>query len=148
MVNCNSLQIHFILPGLQLTEPHPRGSARTLKQIINCLGRWGRVPLHSEKKCKKSGKRGGNREKWENIGKTGKIGKKRQNPGSLGSFTLPLLTDRAGYPIDESHGCMYKDYDKIHVKATIMCFKNEIKHTYQISTMCVHYQSCFIVYQI
>ena len=39
--------------------------------------------------CQKSGKEGENREK------EGKIAQKRKN--REGSFTLPLLTDRAGY---------------------------------------------------
>ena len=47
-----------------------------------------------QRTCQKSGKRGGNREKEEKIGKKrkGRKGKNRE-----GSFTLPLLTDRAGY---------------------------------------------------
>ena len=46
----------------------------------------------SEKFCQKSGKRGKNQEK---IGKKrGRIGKRGKN--RKGSFTLPLLTDRAG----------------------------------------------------
>ena len=54
-------------------------------------GKGGRVsPLTAKKKCQKSGKRGKNQEK---LGK--KSGKKRKNREV--SFTLPLLTDTAGY---------------------------------------------------
>ena len=41
------------------------------------------------KNCQKSGKRGKNREKGEESGRKGK--------NREGSFTLPLLTDGAGY---------------------------------------------------
>ena len=51
-------------------------------------GQWGRVPP-TVKNLPKSGKRGKNQEK------EGKLGRKEKNPE--GSFTLPLLTDRAGY---------------------------------------------------
>ena len=52
--------------------------------------RWGRVPP-AKNLPKNRGKEGGNREKEE---KSGRKGKNRD-----GSFTLPLLTDRAGYAI-------------------------------------------------
>ena len=62
-------------------------------------GKGGRVPPLTAKKMPKIGK---NQEK---IGKnSGKIGKKRQTDRDV-SFTLPLLTDRAGYatgPISHS----------------------------------------------
>ena len=87
----------------------------------------------------KIGKKEGELGKYrKNREKSGRKGKTRE-----GSFTLPLLTDRDGYATDESSSCMFKNYGKIHVKATIMFFKNEITHTDQILTMCVHYQILF-----
>ena len=58
-------------------------------------GSRGRVPLWQRKICQKSGKRA------RKSGKAGKIGKKRKNRGKEEHrevfFTLPLMTDRAGY---------------------------------------------------
>ena len=65
-------------------------------------------PLRQRKICQKSGKRGksgkagGNQEKsGKRGGESGKLRKKRKKSGRKGkiregSFTLPLLTDRAG----------------------------------------------------
>ena len=65
-------------------------------------GGWSRgqsaPPLYSEKFAENQEKEGENQEK---AGKRGKIGKKRKN--REGSFTLPLLTDRAGYATGESY---------------------------------------------
>ena len=69
----------------------------TLKQWRSHWGgKGGRVPPLTAKICQKSGKNQENRKKIrQNREKRGKIGKKRQNWEV--SFTLPLLTDRAGY---------------------------------------------------
>ena len=61
--------------------------------VVTGVARGGRVPPLMKKKWQKSGKRGK---------KSGKIGKKEEKSGRKGrnrevSFTLPLLTDRAGY---------------------------------------------------
>ena len=63
-------------------------------------GKGGRVPPSTAKKCQKSGrgKKSGKRE--ENRGKEEKSGRKGQN--REGSFTLPLLTDRAGHATDQA----------------------------------------------
>ena len=51
------------------------------------------MPPLTEKNCQKSGKKGKNQEKsGKKEEKLGRKGKNRE-----GSFTLPLLTDRAGY---------------------------------------------------
>ena len=54
----------------------------------------GRVPPLTAKNCQKSGRRG------RNSRKSGKKGKNRE-----GSFTLPLLKDRAGYATAQSYCC-------------------------------------------
>ena len=57
--------------------------------------RGGRVPpLTSKKKCQKSGKRAKKNQKKSGKNQK-KLGKKRKNREV--SFTLPLVTDRAGY---------------------------------------------------
>ena len=56
-------------------------------------GQGGRVPPLTAKNLPKNQEKEG-----ENQEKEGKIGKKRKN--HEGSFTLPLLTDRAGYATD------------------------------------------------
>ena len=55
------------------------------------------APLTGKRNCQKLGERGGNREKEEKLGREGK----KQE----GSFTLPLLTDWAGYATDAKPWC-------------------------------------------
>ena len=70
------------------------------ESVCSCRGAVGvrgqSAPLDSKKTCKKSGKRGkhweGEGKNWEKEEKSGRKGKNQE-----GSFTLPLLTDRAGY---------------------------------------------------
>ena len=64
------------------------------------LYQWHRVPPLTAKILPKSGKEEKIRKSWGKIGK--KTGKKEDKSGRNGknlevSFTLPLLTDRAGY---------------------------------------------------
>ena len=66
------------------------------------MGQRGQGASHSEKLSK-------NREKRKTGKKRGEIGKDRKNPEEKaktgnGSFTLPLLIDRAGYTIRYGHG--------------------------------------------
>ena len=69
----------------------------------NWGGKGGRVPTLTVKNLPKIGKRGE---------KSGKIGKKEENPGRKGKnresyFTLPLLTDRAGYATAYVKVCIF-----------------------------------------
>ena len=69
----------------------------TISEVATEESRGNRVPLDSEKFARNGEKEGENQEN----GKEGKIGKKRKN--REGSFTLPLLTDRAGYVATVHH---------------------------------------------
>ena len=79
-VNCEIELLLGIRPHLKMEFPQ-----------WGCKGGQSATP-DSEKFDKNRGKEGKIRKHWE---ERGKIGKKRQN--LEGSFTLPLLTDRAGY---------------------------------------------------
>ena len=95
----------YLLHTLKDDETHSRTLHTYGQQWRSHWGwqRGGRVPPLTAKNLPKIGKKRG---KSRKIGeKTGKIGKKRGKSGRKGkswevAFTLPLLTDRAGYATD------------------------------------------------
>ena len=73
----------------------------TFSSVAGGGARGQSVPLDSEKDAK-------NRKKEGNIGKKKKSGRKGKN--LEGSFTLPLLTDRAGYATEFIQSCNVYNY--------------------------------------
>ena len=83
------LAVHFSLVLIILIHLEDKTLQANVSGVASIGARGQRAPLNSEKIVK-------NREKREKSGKReGKSGRKGQN--REGSFTLPLLTNRAGY---------------------------------------------------
>ena len=89
-------------------------------------GKGGRVPPLTAKYLPKIGKKRG----WEKSGKKENSGRKFKN--REGSFTLPLLTDRAGYDTDSN-----TKKPKSRVLQSQVCYLNTVllKHTSHSSAL-------------
>ena len=94
---CTSQNVNLI------STPSVYQAGGAVLSLIQWRSRWGgkggRVPPWQRKNCPKSGKIRKNREKFRKN--RGKKRKNRDEKAKIGdvSFTLPLLTDRAGYAI-------------------------------------------------
>ena len=82
---------------IQILQPYLTLNITMVSSGIATGGSRGAECYPSQQKiCQKSGKRGKKQEKFGKEEKSGRKGKNQE-----GSFTLPLLTDRAGYATDD-----------------------------------------------